>query len=255
MFKNCSTSDLLIPIFVCFFLLCIQSKNASSHNLTKCFHTVTHYHSNPSVSKSSRLGYTYKNKEFSNATFELICENDTTIYLELVKLSLPAREEDFCLESKYSNYTTCKQEHQCDCCELPNERCSKTVTERYEKECNKSKNCTIEISSDFLKDCPGREYSCGKRCHSRWAEVIYSCNFIDEAARDSTDTATSTLEHNTTVTVTKAPTGTIATSDILTIESMEARQSPTTLNIPTEEDYQPVSMLTNSKGISDHDSL
>ena len=199
-------------LFVCqinayFIAFAIIVCDAQYSHLTECFHTVTHYHSNPEVSQKSLPDFTYWNEENVNITFNISCNNDdVNIHLESVNLSLPAGDEDYCLESKNSSYKLCREENQCDCCDVPDKRCYKLVTDKYREYCDgNNTHCHITVQSDFLDDCPGREYDCGQRCHSRWTEVSYSCDFnheyttlvtLTEERYDVLTTPTPTIEGN-----------------------------------------------------------
>ena len=147
-----------------------------------CFGTVTHYHTNPKVTGESTLIYSYKNDDFKINTLTLSCEiygEDLFIEVESVSLLLPAggTDDQYCVESKTTSFDGCKETSQCACCEIPQKTCeSAEKIETYAANCNRKKNCTIEVTSNFLRQCTGRMYDCeGKKCHSRWAMVTYKC--------------------------------------------------------------------------------
>ena len=147
-----------------------------------CFGTVTHYYSNPKVTGESALIYSYKNDDFKMETLSLNCETDVEdlfIEMESVSLLLPVEgtDDQYCVESKTTNFTLCKETSQCACCEIPQKTCeSAEKVETYATSCNRKKNCTISVTSKFLTQCMGRMYDCeNKKCHSRWAMVSYRC--------------------------------------------------------------------------------
>ena len=94
-----------------------------------------------------------------------------------VNLILPAKGEDkeVCTESLETSFAQCTDVSPCPCCKKPEEVCRKPANLSFDI-CNGKENCTLEVRSEFLEDCPGRKYDCyNKRCHSRWAEVFYRC--------------------------------------------------------------------------------
>ena len=149
---------------------------------TQCFNTVTHYSSGAGVAGKSTQYFTYKNDHFFYRTFDLDCSGNQSdpsyIQLDSIQLLLPTKLQTYCLEKHKTNSTVCKISSQCECCENLDQICSvetEDMTE-YRRLCDGQTSCSITVSSAFLEVCPGREYEChNERCHSRWAEVTYSC--------------------------------------------------------------------------------
>ena len=192
MISNLSNTVCLFRVAACFI---ITSGSESNHYLTKCFQTVTHFHSNPEVTKN--VQYTYRNHEYSTVTFTLSCHgNNSHIHLASVQLSLPARNEDYCLDATNTSFEKCRISSQCHCCGQPVHRCYKAVSDKYKPHCEGNRQCTIAVQSAFLEDCPGREYRCEERCHSRWAEVFYSCQLVQQSM--VTDTGVTEFHSTTT---------------------------------------------------------
>ena len=147
-----------------------------------CFGIVTHYYTNLKVTGEGALVYSYKNDYFKMETLALNCETDVEdlfIEIESVSLLLPAEgtDDQYCGESKHTNFDGCKETSSCQCCEIPQKTCESAENfEYYAEKCNRKKNCTISVTSKFLTQCTGRMYDCeNKKCHSRWAMVIYRC--------------------------------------------------------------------------------
>ena len=131
-----------------------------------CFGTVTHYYANSKVTGESALLYSYKNDDFKMETVTLNCETDVEdlfIEIESVSLLLPAEgtDDQYCVESKTTNFDRCKETSQCACCEIPQQTCKSAENfEIYAEKCNHKKNCTIPVTSKFLTQCTGRMYDC-----------------------------------------------------------------------------------------------
>ena len=158
------------------------------HTETKCFQTVKYYYSNPEITDRNDYLLVYKNQEFVNISFCASCDEDMEVQIELIQLSIPLREEDYCLQNQHFSYRDCNVENQCDCCDI-SDRCHKNVTERYKQFCAQSSNCSFVVQSEFLHDCPGRNYNCsGEKCHSRWVEVSYSCNLFEKFTQTPSNT-------------------------------------------------------------------
>ena len=158
---------------------------------TLCFDTVTYYFSNPNVSRSHTLSYTYKNTYLQQVNISLNCDifhdSPGMIEVESVKLLLPANEDEYCIDSNTTNHLKCSSDSQCTCCLLPKRTCHKTLQLEYDS-CNNRQSCELEIQSEYLHECIGRTFDCGtKRCHSRWVQVTYNCRSClkKDSERDS----------------------------------------------------------------------
>ena len=150
-----------------------------------CFNTAMYYYSNRETGGMGKLYFSYKNDDFRHITFNLDCKVSGKltyiIRVEQVNLMLPATMQEFCVESSYTSFTECKYNNKCTCCEKPRSVCQRSAYPAYD-ECNGKANCQLTVASEFLEDCPGREYECEHRkCHSRWAEVIYRCEPVPDA--------------------------------------------------------------------------
>ena len=157
--------------------------NKTKH--TKCFKTVQYYRSNSMVTGNSKLYLTYQNDYFKNTTFHLDCNGTGLIQIDRVYLMLPTTEEGYCLEAAETD-KKCPSSSPCECCRIPKKTCHYEVTNKYAS-CYGRETCDLDIMSEFLEDCPGRKYDCAnQKCHSRWAEVIYSCYPITDATSKTT---------------------------------------------------------------------
>ena len=162
------------------FSLCLANAKCSTVETNelkkqiKCFDTVQHYYSNPEITGASELEYTYLNSHFREAVFHISCDVGIIEVLS-VDLLLPVSTEEYCLDSKITSYKGCTPEHQCKCCELPSNTCTKTIYQQYDT-CNNHTTCELKVTSEFLLECSGRTFDCDDaNCHSRWAEVVYRC--------------------------------------------------------------------------------
>ena len=157
---------------------------------TKCFRTVKYYNSNEAASAKHETLLVFRNDDYLYVPLRLTCNNDLMVHLKSIQLSLPGNIRDYCLESKHSNQTMCREKDPCDCCEVPHSRCYKNVTERYRTFCVENSTCNLNIQSEFLKDCIGRQYNCdNEKCHSRWVEVSYICSPITVKTMNTTKSA------------------------------------------------------------------
>ena len=179
---NHSVSNLKNSIALVFIMLTNLTRLSQNANYiqTKCFEDVAHYHSNPQITKSTNVMYVYRNNWLRNITFHLTCADgdyeDVWLQVEAVKLILPATETGYCLDSKVTNYNNCAPTSPCNCCKIPVETCQVPL-HKYLSSCNGQPQCDLVVSSEFLDDCPGREYDCeNEKCHSRWAQVNYTCH-------------------------------------------------------------------------------
>ena len=160
-----------------------------------CFGTLTHYYANPKVTGESKLLYFYKNDDFKVENLTLSCkteEENLLIEVESVSLLLPAEgtDDQYCVESKHTNFDSCKNTSPCQSCEIPQKTCESAENfETYAEKCNRKKNCTIPVTSKFLTQCTGRMYDCEqKKCHSRWAMITYRCLIKDPIPTRPSDT-------------------------------------------------------------------
>ena len=172
-------------LWILAYYLITLSRGNTTYNQTKCFETVTYHYSNPRVTGHSVLHYTYKNDHFRTATFNLSClhehENNTAIHIEKVQWILPSTMDEYCIESFETDFGHCSSSCQCDCCEVPENVCTIKQTGNH-LHCNHRQECQLTLESQFLESCPGREYGCdNQKCHSRWAQVFYSCHKVDQS--------------------------------------------------------------------------
>ena len=144
----------------------------------QCFETVKHYFSNPKITGEIYPIYSFKNDDFVQMQLSLSCPGMNFVEIVSIALSLPVSyDTSYCVESQRTDFSQCSQMKQCNCCEIPQDRCShyENVTE-FARGCYMLQNCTITVWSKFLFNCPGRMYGCeNKKCHSRWVEVNYIC--------------------------------------------------------------------------------
>ena len=169
-----------IWIYLSSFVFISLTMEAQKIDETKCFNKTMHYFSNPEITGRSKLYINYKNDDFTNVQLNLKCNKEqplrSNIKVEDVFLVLPVYEKDLCLESQETSFRTCNYYSQCECCLQPATICRRPVQQLDLGACNGNSSCTLEVKSAFLEDCPGREYDCEKKkCHSRWAQVIYTC--------------------------------------------------------------------------------
>ena len=166
--------------------LCLFARTQTLISQTKCFKVVTHYYTNPKVTRNTSVVlYTYRDNEQRNVTFFLSCNSagEKFIQVEKVLLLLPLTERGYCLDSKSTNYENCSSKSNCDCCQLPDKVCGESSKQDLSV-CSGAQECYLNISSRFLHNCSGIEYSCNdRRCHSRWAQVVYKCKSRENLAQ------------------------------------------------------------------------
>ena len=168
-----------IWIYLLSWHLILGSVKVNMLDETKCFDTVVHYYSNPKITDRSKLYISYKNDDFKKVQFELNCGTEraltSSIHIEDIYLIIPAEEEDMCLDSHGTSYRTCHNDAPCPCCQQPAAVCRQSL-QLDVNVCNGKPSCIFNVTSEFLEDCPGRQYNCQhKKCHSRWAQVTYKC--------------------------------------------------------------------------------
>ena len=174
-----------LKVEVLFFLMtavCLMVTLGTDNGLThksetKCFKTVTHYYSNPAVTRKSCFRYTYIDDDFKILSFNLICESNTNVQVDKIEWLLPATMAVYCLEVNKTDFNKCPFNSQCDCCQLPEREAVCSVTNHTSDEvditaCNRKSSCNISVRSKILQNCPDRKYDCDNtKCHSCWARV------------------------------------------------------------------------------------
>ena len=170
---------LLFSITVTLLHFITSGKQAVMKSKIACFHTVSYYFWNPSITGREHLSYIYDNYEYKHVNVSLNCEifgeAPGIVEVESVFLMLPATEEEYCIDSTSTNYSSCPIYSPCSCCTLPKSTCNKTLKLDYDS-CKYKETCTLEIQSEWLSECPGRMYNCNyDYCHSRWVQVNYKC--------------------------------------------------------------------------------
>ena len=155
----------------------------SEISLLGCFESVTYEYSNSKVTGKRMPSFTYWDDHLINITLYLTCNNTTNgtevIHIKAVNLILPTNEEEFCLDASSKSSGGCPTGSQCTCCQMPKRRC-KVSYHGNVSVCNGKTECLLNISSMFLYTCSTHDFECRhKSCHSRWAQVIYTCEAVD----------------------------------------------------------------------------